>query len=199
MCVGAKVARSTTTTTITTTITTKTTTMGFFSGMNDATRGFSSNLLGAGRYVARIDDATTFEKEGKGRMWKTTLTILAIESQPEGSSYKPGDEVHIFYKYDPRFPKMFFGKIMSFIAGVMDVPDEAIGEAETNEVLSDDNPMRGMVTVVTARDKVSTNSRDDRGEPKVFTEYTFSPRLSDEQIVAAIGEEAVARYFPNGL
>lgn len=173
--------------------------MGFFSGMNEATRGFSSNILHAGRYVARIDDATTFEKEGKGRMWKTTLTILAIESQSEGSPQKPGDEVHIFYKYDPRYPKMFFGKIMSFIAGVMDVPDEAIGEAETNEVLGDDNPMRGMVTVVTARAKPSTNQKAEDGSPRMFTEYSFSPRLSDDEIVAAIGEDAVARYFPNGL
>lgn len=170
--------------------------MGFFSGMSDATRGFSSNYLQAGKYVVRIDDCVSFDKEGKGTMWKTTLTVLAVES---GTEHKPGDEVHVFYKFDPRYPKMFFGKIMGFIAGVMDVEDSAIGEDETNDVLSDDNPMRGMVTVVTARNSPSAKSKNEDGTPKVFTNYSWSPRLSDEEIVAAIGEEAVVEFFPNGL
>jgi hypothetical protein len=170
--------------------------MGFFSGMSDATRGFSSNFLTRGKYVARIDDATSFEKEGKGRMWKTTLTILAVDGESE---HKAGDEVHVFYKFDPRYPKMFFGKIIGFIAGVMDVADDAIGEDETNEVLSDNNPMVGMVTVVTARDQVSSKSKDEDGNPRVYTNYSWSARLSEEEIVAAIGEEGVEQFFPNGL
>jgi hypothetical protein len=167
--------------------------------MADATRGFASNFLTPGRYVARIEDCVSFEREGKGRMWKTTLTILAIDTMEQDNAHKVGDEVHVFYKYDPRYPKMFFGKIMGFIAGVMDVPDDAIGEEETNEVLSDDNPMRGMVTVVTARNSVSTKSKNEDGTPKVFTNYSWAPRLSDEEIVEAIGEDGVERFFPNGL
>lgn len=168
--------------------------MGAFAGMNDATRGYTSNFLRPGRYVVRIDGSDSFEKEGVGRMWKNTLTVLAVED----GDHKVGEEVHTFFKLDPRYPKMFYGKIMAFIAGVLDVSDDEVGETETEQVLSDENPLLGLVTVVTARETVSKKP-DEQGNPRKFTNYSWSPSLTDEEIVAAIGEEGVARFFPNGL
>lgn len=169
--------------------------MGAFAGMNDATRGYTSNYLRPGRYVARIDECSSFIKEGVGRMWKNTLTILACE----GGDHKVGEQVHTFFKEDPRYPKMFYGKIMGFIAGVMDVSDDEVGEAETEMVLSDDNPLAGLVTVVTAVATPSKKATNEDGSPKMFTNFSWAPSLDNDEIVAAIGEEGVQRFYPNGL
>lgn len=171
---------------------------GAFEGMNNATRGFASNYLlpgedGPGKYVARIDECVTFEKEGKGRMWKISLTLLAIEK----GVHRVGEEVQVFFKLDSRYPSMFFGKIKGFIAGVMGVADGEVGEAETEEVLSEKNPLAGMVTVVTATASPSKTLKNDDGTPKLFTNYMWGTSLDDDEIEAAIGAEAVEKFFPN--
>jgi len=168
--------------------------MGAFSGLRDAARGFSSNPLRAGRYVARIDSCDSFEAEQKGLMWKNTLTILAVED----GDHKVGEQVHVFFKRG-QYPKVFLQNIKSFIAGVLDVADDEVGEEEAEMVLSDENPVEGLVTVVTGRQQASKSSRDDNGNPFKYTVYSWGASLDDDEIVEAIGEEGVARFFPNGL
>jgi hypothetical protein len=171
--------------------------MGAFSGLRDAARGFSSNPLRTGRYVARIDSCDSFEAEQKGLMWKNTLTILAVEDGGE-QPHKVGEQVHVFFKRG-QYPKVFLQNIKSFMAGVLDVADEEIGEEEADAALSDDSPMIGLVTVVTGRQQASKSSRDDDGNPFKYTVYSWSPSLTDEEILEAIGQEGVERFFPNGL
>lgn len=168
--------------------------MGAFSGLRDAARGFSSNPLRAGRYVARIDSCDSFEAEQKGLMWKNTLTILAVED----GDHKVGEQVHVFFKRG-QYPKVFLQNIKSFIAGVLDVGDDEVGEEEAEQVLSDQNPVEGLVTVVTGRQQASKSSRDDDGNPFKYTVYSWGASLDDDEIVEAIGEEGVERFFPNGL
>lgn len=168
--------------------------MGAFSGLRDAARGFSSNPLRPGRYVARIDSCDSFEAEQKGLMWKNTLTILAVED----GDHKVGEQVHVFYKKG-QYPKVFLQNIKGFMAGVLDVADDEIGEEEAEQALSDDSPMVGLVTVVTGRQQASKSSRDEDGNPRKYTVYSWQPSLDDEEIVEAIGEEGVERFFPNGL
>jgi len=168
--------------------------MGAFSGLRDAARGFSSNPLRAGRYVARIDSCDSFEAEQKGLMWKNTLTILAVED----GDHKVGEQVHVFFKRG-QYPKVFLQNIKSFIAGVLDVADDEVGEEEAEQVLSDENPVEGLVTVVTGRQQASKSSRDDDGNPFKYTVYSWGASLDDDEIVEAIGEEGVERFFPNGL
>lgn len=169
--------------------------MGAFAGMNDATRGYVSNYLRPGRYVVRIDECASFEKEGVGRMWKNSLTVLAVEK----GDHPIGDQVQTFFKLDPRYPKMFYGKIMAFIAGVMGVTDDEVGEEETEEVLGEQNPLEGLVTVVNAVSSVSKKSKNEDGTPKVFTNYSWGTSLDDDEIADAIGAEGVERFFPSGL
>ena len=68
--------------------------MGAFSGLRDAARGFSSNPIRQGRYVARIDAIDSFDAEQKGLMWKNTLTILAVED----GDHSVGEVVHVFFQ-----------------------------------------------------------------------------------------------------
>ncbi len=168
--------------------------MGVFSGLRDAARGFSSNPIRKGRYVARIDACDSFEAETKGLMWKNTLTILAVE---EGD-HKVGEQVHVFYSKG-QYPKLFLQNIKTFMAGVLDVADDEIGEEEAETALSDDSPMVGLVTVVTAREQASKTKKDDDGNPRKYVVTSWQPSLDDEEILEAIGEEGVTRFFPNGL
>ena len=171
--------------------------MGAFSGLRDAARCFSSNPLRAGRYVARIDSCDSFEAEQKGLMWKNTLTILAVEDGGE-SPHKVGEQVHVFFKRG-QYPKVFLQNIKSFIAGVLDVGDDEVGEEEAEQVLSDENPLEGLVTVVTGRKQASKSSKDDNGNPFMYTVYGWGASLDAEEIGEALGEGGIERFFPNGL
>lgn len=168
--------------------------MGAFSGLRDAARGFASNILRPGRYVARIDSCDSFEAEQKGRMWKNTLTILAVE---EGD-HKVGEQVHTFFKRG-QYPKVFLQNIKSFIAGVLDVADDEVGEEEAEEVLGENNPLEGLVTVVSGRKQASKSSKDEDGNPFMYTVYSWMPSLDEEEITEALAEGDMERFFPNGL
>ena len=84
--------------------------------------------------------------------------------------------------------------------GGLDVADDEIGEEEADAALEgDDSPMVGLVTVVTGRTQASRTAKDDDGNPRKYVVYSWMPSLDDDEIVEAIGEEAVERFFPNGL
>lgn len=168
--------------------------MGAFSGLKTASRGFQSNPLRPGRYVVRIDECSFFDTEQKGEMWKNTLTILAVE---EGD-HKPGEQVHTFFKVGAG-KQVFQRNLKAFLAGVLDVADDEIGEEEGLEAASDGSPMLGLVTVVTARRQTSQKTKDEDGNPVQYTVYSWTPSLTDDEIREALGEEGMTRFFPNGL
>lgn len=171
--------------------------MGALSGLKKATRGYVSNYLQPGSYIVRLDASQLFDSESKGEMWKNTLTVLAVE---EGE-HKVGEEVHHFISMTKGdgAKKMFQQKLKAFIAGVLDCEDEDVDEAAAEKVCGDEQVMAGMVFRVQARNQASRKSKDEDGNPKVFTNYSWFPQMSPAEITEAIGEEAVAEFFPNGL
>jgi|SRR5688572_7003193 len=170
--------------------------MGAFAGLKDAKRGFNSNPVQEGKYVARIDASNYFDTEQNGEMWKNTLTILAVV---DGDAHRVGEVVHTFFRTKAG-KKVFQQNLKSFIAGVLDVADEAIGEPEADEVLSENNPMLGLVTTLTVRRQASKTAKDEKtGEPLTYLVYSWAPSLSNDEIKSAIGAEGVARFFPSGL
>jgi len=168
--------------------------MGAFQGLKDVSRGYNSNKVRPGQYVVRIDGCDYFTTEQYGDKWKNTLTVLAVER----GDHKVGEQVHTFFSKSSG-NKVFLRKLKGFLAGVNDVADDLITEAVAEEALGDESPMLGKVTVITVVEKTSQKTTDDDGNPVKYLEFSWSPELSDEEIVEAIGEEAVAQFFPNGL
>ena len=173
--------------------------MGAFSGLKDAKRGFGSNKLKEGKYVVRIDACDFFEGDQVGEAWKNTLTILAVEEGPaEGAQHKVGEVVHTFF-YMKSGKKTFHQNLKGFMAGVLNVDDEDVGEEEAEAATKEDSPMKGLVTVVTGRRRTSKKTKDEKtGEPVEYVVYSWSPCLDASEVLAAIGEEAYAKFFPNG-
>jgi hypothetical protein len=175
--------------------------MGAFSGLKDASRGYQSNALQAGKYVARIDECAFFDS-AKGEMWKNTLTILAIDPSTGPTPHKVGEVVNTFFKVQTGAggKNTFQGNLKAFLAGVLDVADDQIGEAEAGEACGEKSPMKGLVTVVTARRVVSQKTKDAvTGQPVSYVVYSWSPCLDAEQINAALSAEDLKRFFPSGL
>lgn len=176
--------------------------MGAFSGLKDAKRGFNSNPMREGEYVVRIDACEFFECKtrsgGDAEMWKNTLTILAVNRGDD--PHRVGEIVHTFFKCGDGTPKETFqANLKGFIAGVMDQSDEAVDENAASEVLGKNNPLCGLVTVVKASTRASKKKRDEKNNPFTYMVYSWSPTLSKDAIVEAIGEEGVRTHFPNGL
>lgn len=181
--------------------------MGLFSGMKDAARGFASNKLTEGDYVARIDKCDLFRTDISGNCFKITLTILAVSDGP----HKVGEVVTVNFGDKRITAKQWLGNIKGFIAGVMNVDDASVGEAETirtcdsflndaSQVQKGENVLGGTVCRVKAIQRKSKNSRDAKtGEAFDYSVYTWSPSLDEKEIVQAIGAEGVKRFFPNGL
>lgn len=169
-----------------------------FKGMRDATRGFSSNVVREGTYLVRIDDCDFFETS-KGDKWKNTYTILAVQA----GDNKVGEVVNTFWNLkEGKIGKdMFQGNIKGFVASVLDCADDQVGEEEIDKVLGEENPLKGHVVLLTSsRRQFKDGKLDERtGEVGTYPVYSFSKLYAPEEIKAAIGEEAVARFFPKGL
>lgn len=170
--------------------------MGAFSDLGKTSRGYTSNPLRPGTYIARIDSCDSFDTR-KGLMWKNSLTILAIEDGGD-KPHRVGEQVDVFFTKG-QYPEVFLQNIKAFIAGVTGAADEDVGEEQADLVLSDDNPLAGVVTRVKGVTRTSKSGKNDDGTPKTYTVFQWDERLADDEVIEAIGEEGVAQYFPNGL
>lgn len=180
--------------------------MGIFSGMKGAARGFASNKLTEGDYIARIDKCDLFKTDISGNCYKITLTILAVLDGP----HRIGEAVTVNFPDKRVTEKQWLGNIKGFIAGVMNVADEAIGNDETYQTLAEfrddsgkmvqgENVLGGTVCRVKAIQRSSKSSKNDNGDPFSYSVYSWFPALTEAEIKQAIGEEGVKRFFPNGL
>ncbi len=172
--------------------------MGTFAGMKDAKRGYTSNRLEEGEYVARVDRCDHFEAEAAGEGFKITLTILAAQ----GSKHKEGEAATVTYFLKPGTQggkKQWFGNIKSFIAVVMNVSDDVIDEAAVVRTLDPEQVLAGTVCRVKSTQRLSKTSKRQDGTPNEFYVYSWSPALENGEILQTLGEERVKRFFPNGL
>jgi len=181
--------------------------MGLFSGMKDAQRGFASNKLTEGDYIVRIDKCDLFRTDISGNCFKITLTILAVSDGP----HKVGEVATVNFGDKRITQKQWLGNIKGFIANVMNVADEAVGEKETlqtcdsflndaGQIQKGENVLGGTVCRVKAIVRASKSARDPKtGEAFDYSVYVWSPSLTNEEIVQAIGAEGVKRFFPSGL
>ena len=181
--------------------------MGILSGMKDAKRGFASNRLTEGDYIARIDRCDLFETDISGNCYKITMTILAAVNGP----HKEGELVtHTISDKRASTKKQWLGNIKSFIGTVMVQPDEKIGEPETlrtlfevqnekGELVPGENVLGGTVIRLRAVLRASKKSKDPQGNPYDFCVPTWAPALTNEEIAKVLKPEQIARHFPNGL
>ena len=171
-----------------------------FAGMKDATRGYASNFVLPGRYLVQIVGCDFFETR-KGESWKNTLTVLAVE---EGD-HKPGETVHTFWRLKPgtEGKTVFQSNVKAFVAGVMDVPDEAVDEEAINMILNpakgESNPLEGHVTLLTVSQRDHKTATDSDGKPVKYAVYSWSAAYSNAEIRDALNDDALARFFPSGL
>lgn len=170
--------------------------MGSFSGLKDAKRGFASNYLQPGKYVVRIDACEYLDATANGEFWKNTLTILAVEH----GEHRVGEVVHTMWKYDNTAEKkqIFQRNLKAFACGVLGCEDEEFGEEEATLAASEDSPLKGLVTVVTGTLQTSKKGKKEDGTPKQYTLFSWSPSLTKDEIVEAIGADAYKKFFPTG-
>jgi len=168
--------------------------MGAFTGLKDARRGFNSNKLRAGEYLVRIDKCEFFDTKMSGEKWKNTLTVVGTIS----GDHKVGEVAHVIFSM-ANGQMVFQSNLKGFLAGVLGVSDEEIDEPSATIARSEDSPLYGMVTRVIATQRTSRDKKDKDGNPTTYVVYNWSPAFTPEEITSAIGDEAVKRFFPNGL
>lgn len=173
--------------------------------MKDAKRGYSSNKLGAGDYIARVDRCDLFETDVMGECFKITLTLLATIN----GAHKEGEVVTVIFGSKSGTKKQWFGNIKGFIATVMGQADDAIDEGATVRTLAEfekdgklvagENVLGGTVCRVRSTPRVSKKSKNDDGSSREYFVYSWAPAMENEEIRQALGDERVTRFFPNGL
>ena len=169
--------------------------MGAFTGMDTATRGFQSNPLKPGRYIVRIDECAFFDTQNDGEMWKNSHTVIAVEDGEQGV----GELTHTFFRMKPG-KQIFQSNVTGFIAGILGCNDDEVDEAASLRVVDEKaQPFAGYVVPVTAVQRVSKTKKTESGSAVTYTTYTWGRRMTNEEILVAIGPEGVERFFPNGL
>lgn len=166
--------------------------MGRFQGLDKATRGFASNRLREGTYVVRVDECSYFNTEMYGESWKNSLTVLGVIV----GDHEVGEEVATTFR---QRNKSFNSNLCGFLAGITGANDEDVTEAHAEAALADNSPVKGLVCIVKAVKRTHRTAKNDDGTPVEYFVYTWEQAMSPDQIREAIGEEAVARFFPNGL
>jgi len=164
-----------------------------FVGLGDAKRGFNSNRLGPGEYYVRLDSSTYYPTETRGNMWKNTLTILGVVA----GDHHVGEEVNTFFR-EAAGRKTFLGNLKGFIAGVLGCNDEDVDDGAGDRVL-DEDLLKGTVFYIKAVQRVTKKTDEKTGEPITYMLYTWGKFMTGDEIRAAIGDEAVAQFFPAGL
>jgi len=81
----------------------------------------------------------------------------------------------------------------------MGVDDELVDEAVTMQCLDPNQTLAGTVCRVKAVARASKKSRDDKGNPFEYVMYTWYTALDTDEIKKTLGDERVAKFFPNGL
>lgn len=179
--------------------------MGSFAEMKNAKRGYTSNRLVEGDYLARIDSCEHFMASQSGEKYKVTLTILSVLS----GDHREGEVVTTTFSRNHGLG-VYLSNIKTFIAGVLGCSDDQVDEAVTHRTCSTflhpdtgqptpgENMLSGLVTRVTAVE-LTSKKKDEQGNPFAYSKYGWSPCLSKEEIQEQLGEERVKRFFPNGL
>lgn len=168
-----------------------------FKGMKNASRGYSSNAARQGTFLVRIDDCDFFDTNN-GEKWKNTLTVLAVDD----GDHKVGEVINTFWtlKAGKVGKEIFQRNLKAFIAGVLDASDEDVDEEVCDVILSDENPLKGHVTLLRVTLRESRDKVDEKtGEKVRYPVLSWSTAYTPEEVAEAIGEEGMAQFFPNGL
>lgn len=142
--------------------------MGAFSGIKDAQQMGGGRRLEVGNYELEIDTVRFFtsRKDGSSPIFAVDFKV----TESDNPAFKKNDRIG-WMTQKGKFKDYFLADIKSFIAAVMNVKDDIIGEEEAEEVVSEDQPLRGRKV----RCNVVPGKKRNPETNEFYTKYIFAP------------------------
>ena len=167
--------------------------MSIFEGVDTAALRLSSNYIGEGHFVLRIDAVKTGTSRKKAAFVAIESTVLSNFDEGDDAQHKVGDNVtHMLMVQQD----MFLSSFKTFICKSMGVePDEVTAEACEQSCNTDPEkgtvqPMSGLLVEVVCKDIVTKKGND-------FTTVNYKGPVDAKRVAALMSERDIIKVFPN--
>lgn len=161
-----------------------------FSGIESVEVYERTVYCGPGRYLARIDRVTQGINRKKAFYVAIEMTIVHVFSDGGGQGHRVGDAVTRYIGASDYFLK----DVKAFISKALDVDPSQIDEDDCITVVSDEQPLAGVVVEWEGVQKPA--KKQEPGQPmKFFTNVFFKGRWEPEDVENLLDAETFARFF----
>lgn len=163
--------------------------MGMFDGIKDAKASMDANYDRDGDYISRIDRVKGGKSRSGDEFVAVEKTIIFVYDDGEGRGHKVGENVtHMMMKKHDSF----LGNMKAFVAKCMGCDEEEVDGAACEEIISEDNPMGGMV-VHQVNKTIQTRKGND------FTRVSYKGEVEASHLAELLDEDTIGRFFGDGL
>lgn len=163
-----------------------------FRGTEEAKASFGdANYMRAGHYLCRIEEVRAGERRVGGGYVVFGMQVVHVFDDVQGSGHRVGENVSHMLMRAGAQADMFLPSMKAAIGAICEGDPEAVTSGDLVAVVSDDQPLAGVVVEIVAR---NINTR--RGT--LFTRVTYKRPWTALELTNVLSEEAVKRFWPNG-
>lgn len=181
-----------------------------FANWGSAKRNLTTVFPNHGTHLVRIDGFSMFTSDRKGDHGKIAFTVLKSEPADGAKAHRVG-EVLGYTKQVGGTPvkrEIFQREFKGIVCAISGKGEEEFDHEDAEILFGEDqslNPLVGAVVWVKARPgkvrqpKAGEPARKPDDPIETYTDISYSLRLTPDEVVEAVGEETVAKFFPSGI
>lgn len=164
---------------------------GIFSNIGKAKAMLDANYIRPGKYWMLINKCKV-DSDRKGVAFiANEFTVIRALDNDNGQGHRLREDVCQLVKQTNDY---FLSEVKSFVAGVMGIQAEDVGEDDALLVYDPEKqPLVGYVVEVHARNITLKDSNKD------FTRVTYKREVKPQELLEGLDPEIISRYFPNGV
>lgn len=162
---------------------------GLFANIATARMGIDSNYLREGHYLMLLRRVKAGCTRKNINFMAIEMTILAVVQQLGPQTQRPGEEVThmLMANFDG-----FLGEVKKFVVGCYDCQETEVTDQAVREIVSDANPMGGMLIEVLAKDVMTKKNA-------LFTRVSYKRRVSYGEVAQLIQPQTAQLVFGPGV
>lgn len=159
-----------------------------FSKIGEVRPKIQANYFKPGHYLVRLDKVLG-KKNRKGEdQFVIEMTIVHVYNDMDGKGHKVGEECAnvINFKHDMALPN-----VKRFLMACLQRPEQDITPQVCDRVVSDKQPLAGLIVEVQAINTVTKKGQD-------FTDVGYKRPVPASVLMNELTDEEISRFFPDG-
>jgi hypothetical protein len=160
-----------------------------FSKIGEVRPKIQANYFKPGHYLVRIDRVLGKKNRKDEDQFIVEMTVIHVYNDMEGKGHKVGEECAnvINFKHDMALPN-----VKRFCMAVLQRPEADITPTVCERIVSDKQPLAGVIVEVQAINTVTKKGND-------FTDVGYKRPVPAKHLIEQLTEDEVSMFFPDGL